>query len=285
MEQVRFKFYATLLDAYQTYLDSELIWDKYWVWSENPPHTPEEFKQIQFQSLIDRINRVPFDSNAADKGTAFNEVIDCMVLHKSSDKIQVEKVYEVIADGLIDPCTGKVVGGDVVETNKIKGLNVTYNGKTFYFQLPLVREYANYYSGALPQVYVQAELPTMYGNVLLYGYIDYLMPFCVHDLKTTRQYSVGNYKRHWQHKVYPYALMKSGCDVFDFEYDISEIGKTYYRNYKECYTFKPERDVPQLTQHCEGLINFITENRDLIKDKKIFNLEDKESNDYGSISN
>ena len=84
MEVVKFKFYATLLDAYQNYLDSDIIWSKYWGWSENPPHTPEEFKKIQFQSLIDKINRVPFDSEAADKGTAFNEVIDCMVLHRNS---------------------------------------------------------------------------------------------------------------------------------------------------------------------------------------------------------
>ena len=112
----------------------------------------------------------------------------------------------------------------------------------------------------------------MYGNVLLYGYIDYLMPFCTHDLKTTRQYSVGNYKRHWQHKVYPYALFKNGCNVCDFEYNIAEIGKTYYRTYTESYTFAPERDIPLLTQHCEGLINFIQENRDLITDKKIFNM-------------
>lgn len=51
MEEVKFRFYATLLDAYQNYLDSDIIWSKYWGWSENPPHTPEEFKKIQFQSL------------------------------------------------------------------------------------------------------------------------------------------------------------------------------------------------------------------------------------------
>ncbi len=273
MEQVKYRFYATLLDAYQNYLDSEMIWDKYWGWSEKPPHTPEEFRQIQFQSLVDRINRVPFDSDAADKGTAFNEVIDCMVLHRGSDRIHVERVYEVVADGLVDPCTGKVIGGDCIETGRVKGLNVTYNGKTFYFPMTLVREYADRYRGALAQVKVQAELPTMYGSVLLYGYIDYLMPFCVHDLKTTRQYSVGNYKRHWQHKVYPYALMKSGCGIADFEYDIAEMGKTYCRNYKENYTFKPERDTPLLVAHCESLIGFITEHRALITDKKIFNEE------------
>lgn len=78
-KQPKFKFYATLLDAFTSYLKSDAIWERYWGFSENPPHTPEEFRQQQFQSLIDTINRVPFDSEAADKGTAFNEVVDCMI--------------------------------------------------------------------------------------------------------------------------------------------------------------------------------------------------------------
>lgn len=284
MENVKFKFYATLLDAYQDYLDSELIWEKYWGWSVAPPHTPEEFKQVQYQSLIDKINRVPYESDAADKGIAFNEVIDCILLHKKSAKIHVEKIYDYIADGLIDPCTGKPIVGDVIETGKVKGLNVVYNGKEFYFPMSLVRKYTDYYKGSLPQVYVQSVLTTIYGDVQLYGYIDYLMPFCVHDLKTTHLYTVGKYKRHWQHKVYPYALINNGCEVYDFEYNITEIGKTYYRNYKEFYTFEPKRDVPLLREHCEGLVKFITENRALIKDKKIFNSENKKGNEYVSIS-
>lgn len=92
MEVVKFRFYAILLDAYQNYLDSDIIWSKYWGWSEDPPHTPEEFKKIQFQSLIDRINRVSFDSEAADKGTAFNEVIDCMVLHRNSKSMDIHTI-------------------------------------------------------------------------------------------------------------------------------------------------------------------------------------------------
>ncbi len=252
MEHVNYRFYATLLDAYQNYIDSDIIWSKYWGWSENPPHTCEEYREKQFQSLIDRINRVSIDSEAADKGTAFNEVIDCMVLHKNSKTMKIVRTYD--------------------DEGKIWGIKATYNDRTFYFPIELIRWYANYYNGSLPQIFIQSVLPTMYGNVLLYGYIDYLKPFSVHDLKTTRQYSVGNYKRHWQHIVYPYALIQNGCNVIDFEYNISEIGKTYFRNYTESYTFRPERDIPILTQQCENLIRFIEDNRSLIKDKKIFNL-------------
>lgn len=78
-QQPKYRIYATLLDAFGAYLNSDVIWDKYWGWSENPPHTPEEFHEQQFQELIDRINRKPFDSEAADRGTAFNEIIDCMI--------------------------------------------------------------------------------------------------------------------------------------------------------------------------------------------------------------
>lgn len=252
MKQVQYKFYATLLDCFQNYVDSDVIWERYWGFSENPPHTPEQFREQQFQSLIDRINRVPFESEAATRGTAFNEVIDCMILHSNSDKVKIVKVRD--------------------ESGKVTGVNATLNERTFFFPLSLIKEVADYYQGGLPQQYIQAILPTIFGDVLLYGYIDYCMPFCTHDLKTTVQYAVGNYKKHWQHIVYPYALMKNGCNVQDFEYNVVELGKTFYRTYTESYYFVAERDIPRLTQHCEDFIRFLQTYRDLITDKKIFNL-------------
>ena len=48
-QQPKYRIYATLLDAFGAYLNSDVIWDKYWGWSENPPHTPEEFHEQQFQ--------------------------------------------------------------------------------------------------------------------------------------------------------------------------------------------------------------------------------------------
>jgi hypothetical protein len=249
--QLRYKFYPSLLDAFQSYLDSETIWEKYWGYSETPPHTPEEFRQQQFQSLIDRINRVPYDNEAVAKGTAFNEVIDCMVLNRPSTKVQVEKL---------------VLDGQVV------ALKATYGSRSFCFPLPLCREVANYYQGALTQQFVQAVLPTIFGDVLLYGFIDYVLPFLTCDLKTTGRYNVGDFKNHWQHIVYPYALIENGSNVTDFEYNVVELTPKDYNTYTESYSFVPERDVPKLTQHCEDFIRFLQENRDLITDKKIFNL-------------
>ena len=93
-----YRFYATLLDAFNDYLNSDAIWNKYWGFSENPPHDPEEFHEQQFKELIDRINRQPFDSEAADRGTAFNEVIDCMIENRKSDTVIVERVYSSEVD-------------------------------------------------------------------------------------------------------------------------------------------------------------------------------------------
>ena len=260
-QQPKFKFYATLLDAFTNYLRSDALYEMYWGFSENPPHTPEEFKEQQFQSLIDTINRVPFDSEASDKGTAFNEVIDCMIENRKSDKVQVKRLLSDMADG----------------SQNLIGLRAIYNNRQFDFPIAICREFANYYKGALTQQYVQAILPTCFGPVLIYGFIDELMPMSVHDIKTTGSYYVGKFKDHWQHMVYPYCLMQNGSDVRLFEYNITDFKSSY----TESYTFVPERDIPILTAHCEELIRFLNDNRNLITNKKIF-AEDEQPNNRES---
>ena len=251
-QPLNYCIYATLLDAYWGYLNSDVIWEKYWGWSENPPHTPEEFHELQFQELIDRINRKPFDSEAADRGTAFNEIIDCMIENRKSSIMEMSRVYH--------------------DDGTLYGIKAVYNNRTFTFHIYLCREFANYYKGALTQQRVEAILPTAYGNVLVYGLIDELMPTSVHDIKTTGSYTVGKFKDHHQHLVYPYALMQNGSDVRTFEYNIVEFNKGGYvvDTYTETYVFNPERDIPILTNHCEEFIRFLEENRALITDTKIF---------------
>lgn len=269
--KVDYKVYATLLDSFMDYQDSDAIYDKYWGWSENPPHTPEEFHQLQFQGLIDKINRVPFDSEAADKGTAFNEVVDCMIEHRKSEKVEINKILwnEEHLDRIINgntpfPITKKHY------TSTVIGINAKYNNREFVFNINLLREFANYYKGALTQQYVEAVIHTSKGNVLIYGYIDELMPTSVHDIKTTSQYYVGKFKNHSQHLVYPYCLIQSGNDIKTFEYNVATIGVNNYQTYTETYVFNPERDIPILTHRIEDLIQFVEDNRHLITDKKIF---------------
>lgn len=246
--QLKYRFYATILDAFWDYLNSDVVWEKYWGWSENPPHTPEEFHELQLYELIDRINRKPFDSEKADRGTCFNELVDALIENRKPKDIVVERT----ADDL--------------------SYQAVYNNRVFTFPISICREFANYFKGALTQQRVEAILPTAFGNVLVYGLIDELMPTTVHDIKTTGSYTVGKFKDHHQHSVYPYALMQNGSDVRTFEYNIVEFNKGGYvvDTYTETYVFNPERDIPILTNHCEEFIRFLEENRELITDKKIF---------------
>ena len=65
--QPNYRIYATLLDSYFNYLNSDVIYERYYGWSENPPYTEEEFRQKQFQELIDRIN--PLGHSTAKRQT------------------------------------------------------------------------------------------------------------------------------------------------------------------------------------------------------------------------
>lgn len=275
MSKISYKLYATILDAFNDYVHSDVIWQKYWGWSEKPPHTPEEFHELQFHELINRINRVPFDSEKADRGTAFNEIIDCMVENRKSETMQIERVYKVERFGSCDE-SGKPDYYDEEQTNELIALKATYNNRIFTFPISICREFANYFKGALTQQRVEAILPTAFGNVLVYGNIDELMPTTVHDIKTTGSYSVGKFKTHFQHLVYPYALIQNGNDIRTFEYNILEFSKASYPvdTYTETYVFVPERDIPILTNHCEEFIQFLEANRELITDTKIFGLDD-----------
>lgn len=249
MKKPKYLFYATLLDSYEGYISSSRIYQKYWGFSENPPKTEAEFEQEQFQSLIDRINRVPFDSEAADRGTCFNEVIDCIITKSVSEKVQMKSDKE---------------------SNTI---TAHYNNRVFVFPLNQCLQVAKGYQEAVPQVLTKGHLETKYGIVELYGYIDELLPLQIVDIKTTSRYSAFKFKDNWQHRVYPFCLSKEGVNIREFVYDVYVMNKfnSITESHQEFYSFVPERDIPSLIFHCEGLIEFIEANRHLITDKKIFN--------------
>lgn len=254
---VSYRVYATLLDAWQDYLNTPQIYDKYWGFSNEPPHTLEEFWIKQHASLIDRINRVPFTSEAASKGTAFNAVIDYFVTGQLDDKVRMSKVFETNGERL--------------------AVQAELDGFIFQFPYKLCMEFALYYKGAIPQVRVCATLHTMYGDVEVYGFIDELMPLSVHDIKTTANYSASKFKHHSQHLVYPYCLIQNGSDIRTFEYNVAEIDKSgRWQTFTETYVFDPDRDVPILRERCEGLIEFLLQNRKFITDRRIFGGENPE---------
>lgn len=261
-KQPKYRFYATLLDKYESYINSSRIYNQYWRFAENPPHTEEEFQELQRLSLIDTINRVAFKSEDADRGTAFNEVVDCII----------NKSFQEIQQGIYLHNAGKTVS--IILNEKQEAVSCI-NGYTFTFPLAMCKEFANYFKGAANQILTQGTLSTSYGDVLLYGYIDELMPLSIHDIKMTKRYSVGKFKHNWQHIVYPFCLNQQGNATTDFEYNVCHINILksgfFYDTYTEHYTYVPDRDIPLLKEHVEGLIEFIEEHKNLITDKKIFN--------------
>lgn len=242
MKPLQYKFYATILDSFQNYISSSEIYQQYYGFSENPKLTEDEFEKEQFQSLIDRINRVPFESEAADKGTAFNEVIDCIIENRQSTEWVINS----------DKSVGKIF--------------VKNDTRSFDFSLNLCVEIANQLKGALTQQHVEGILETKYGNVLLYGYLDQLMPFRIVDLKTTKQYKAFKYRKNWQHKVYPFCLNQNNVFINEFEYKITDFRKVY----SEIYMYDKEKDLTALKNHCEAFIEFLEANKHLITDRKIF---------------
>lgn len=249
MKKPKYLFYATLLDSYEGYISSSRIYQKYWGFSENAPKSEADFEQEQFQSLIDRINRVPFDSEAADRGTCFNEVIDCITTKSVSEKVEMK------SDRTNNTITAK------------------YNNRVFNFPLDQCLQVAKGYQEAVPQVLTKGHLETKYGIVELYGYIDELLPLQIVDIKTTSNYSAFKFKDNWQHRVYPFCLSCEGVNIREFVYDVYVLDKSnkIKESYQEFYLYEPQRDIPDLKAHCEGLIEFIEANKEKITDKKIFN--------------
>lgn len=261
MKQLSYKIYPSLLDSFERYLRAEETAEEFWnIDNETGEYikSPEDIEEELKQNLINSINRVPFDSEAADKGTAFNEVIDCLVHKRKPDE-----------DSRVSLSSDK-------ETNTI---TATVGARTFMFDLAWCKDEAEYFKGSASQVFVSAILPTRYGDVLLYGYTDEIKRDIVYDIKTTSRYEFCKYEHGWQRHVYPYCLIESGqmSKVRGFEYTAYQLrgGTSRTPNiigtrYPELYTYNHEQSTKLLTNHVEHFIEFLLVNHDLITDKKIF---------------
>ena len=87
-----YNFYPSILDTFSNYINCSKTYQKFWGNSESPSKSEEEYEQECFNQLIDKINRVPFESEAADKGTAYNELIDCIIEKRKSEIITIERI-------------------------------------------------------------------------------------------------------------------------------------------------------------------------------------------------
>lgn len=251
----RYCIYPSLLDAFQDYLDSELLWGQFWGSSEEPQFSHEEFAAQCEKKLIDQINRCPKEPiEAADKGTAFNAVVDML------------NGYPV------EPPT-------IILQSDENVIVATINNFTFTFATPLCRAVAERFKGAICQYRCEATLHTAKGDVTLYGFLDEWQGCKISDLKTTKGYQFGKYERKWQRHVYPFAVVESGdcTEIKEFEYTAVKLSNPTEMNpvitgeiYPETYTYDHEQSWLKLQDGCERFIDWLESRREFITDNRIF---------------
>lgn len=265
MNDVKYRIYPSLLDKFQNFLDSDIDAESFWnidsVTGE-PKLSADEIAAQREQELIDAINRKPHGPiEAADKGTCFNEIVDCIIAGRRTERedMEIESVTNV--DGS-------------------RHILARLNGFEFRFDRQLCVDAARYFAGSVPQVLCRAEIGTRYGKVELYGYADEVCRDKVYDIKTTSSYQFGKFERAWQKHVYPYCLVESGelQDVQEFEYTVFQLSKPSARNpvisgkmYKEAYTYDHATSSALLREILGRFIEWLEYNRVDITDRKIFN--------------
>lgn len=267
---INFKFSPSLLDAFQQYLDAESLYEKFYGFSDRPRLTLQEYEDEQFRSLIDKINRIPFDSEAMDKGSVFNEIVDCIIMGVKSTRDDIFLQTKRITGQ--DYCVSYIEGkkGD----------------RTFNFDIGFCKDTAEYFKDSLCQTYTEGTIETDGGTVLLYGYPDYVRGDMVYDMKTTSKYEFGKYSKYWQQHLYPYTLIQSGkcTDIRAFEFTAFQMRGGNSKNpfisgdkYPEVYVYEHEKSEQKLRNICNQFIEFLTNNKSLIRDEKIFGGEKKAS--------
>lgn len=262
---IKYKFYPTLLDKFQHWVDSEEEFESFW--NENNEEggykvSLEDIQRKNEQELLDAINRVPHDPiMVADRGTCFNEIVDCLIENR--------------------PCTREDMTIKSEQEQTI--IQAEMNGFLFQFDTDTCREVAKFYEGATPQCRVHATISTAYGEVLLYGYADEVRQDVVYDIKTTTNYEFGKYQKYWQRYIYPYCLVESGdaTEISRFEFNPVVLKGGTSRTpilsgqlFRESYDYNHQEATLRIKQICERFIEWLESHREQITDTKIFGYEE-----------
>lgn len=261
-----YRITPSLLAKWTDLVKADLNWEQFWGSADEPSKTPEEYYKECEQALLDACNRVPFVSEAASRGTALNEIVDCILdRRKQREDMTVERVFsdaEAFA-------------------NEVVALRAGLDGFTFTFDMGLVNELTGYFLGATCQHRCEAVMETSYGPVILYGDADYIIRDVVYDLKSTGKYSAyGKYSEGWQKDLYPWALIESGemKDISGFEYVVVPLSGGTATNplitgtiYREWYDYNHNAAEGRLRAVLEEFIPWIEDHRPLITHPRIFN--------------
>lgn len=266
----RFRITPSLLNKWQDLVDCDRHWEEWYGNSDEPTISSEDYYAKCEQDLLNAINRVPFVSEAASRGTALNELVDCIVDNrKPMEGMVVERVYQLSE-------------ADATRKNLI-GLSVEYEGFSFLFDIVLVRSLAEYFKGAVCQHRCEAVMDTSFGPVILYGDSDYILRDVVYDLKSTNKYSAyGKFEDGWQKDLYPWALIESGEmeGITGFEYTIVPLSGGSATSplitgeiKSEWYDYSHGTATRRLRQVLEAFLPWIEEHRSQITHPRIFNEE------------
>lgn len=205
--------------------------------------------------MINRVDGIP--SEAADRGTAFNEVVDCLI-KKSPCKREDMKIHSTIT-----PEMQKVI---VAEINDFK----------FIYDAQFCKQVAALFPDSLTQYMCEATMLTSKGNVWLYGYIDEWVGNKLYDIKTTGYYNFGKFEHKWQRHLYPWCVIESGMatEIESFEYTVVVFPKGQLilsgTVYPEVYTYNHEQSAILLRNHVEAFIDWLESRRKFITNQRIF---------------
>lgn len=133
--------------------------------------------------------------------------------------------------------------------------------------------------GSVYEVFTTAMLPTQYGYVRLYGYVDNVLMDAAYDVKYTGRYELGKYYNSTQRLIYPFCLNANGATINTFTFIATDLAKIYW----ETYGWRPGNDIPILTTLVEEFIRFLHQHKADITDKKIFGQEPVEERDCSGI--
>lgn len=287
-----YRIYPSLLDKFQDLCDYREVAAQDWNRVSESAHARGEHRDKEVgdyklsedemhakleAELIDSINRCPHEPReAADKGTAFNEVVDCLIENRNSDKVGLRRHYTLQETGHPGP---------------LDGVEASLNGFTFVFDLELCRRTASTFRGSLCQYLAEATMETSCGTVELYGFIDEWVGDRIYDIKTTSRYEFGKFERRWQRHLYPWCVVESGMaqSIREFTYWVVEWA--YQRPYEpltakgiypETYTYDHTESGLLLRSHVERFISWLEYRRDFITDRRIFGGENPK--DYHGVA-
>lgn len=260
-----YKINPSLLDKFQRVLDAKNDFESFFNEDTDGGYkmSYDEVLGKAEKELLDSINRVPHHPiEAADKGTAFNELIDCLVNDRPSTNPNVSIESTEYKDSPVYRCT--------------------INGFEFLFDKDFADRVATYFADCTPQFLTAAKISVDESDVELYGYVDELRENIVYDIKTTKQYEFGKFANHWQHVLYPFCLIESRMmtEVKEFEYTIFVLSGGSSKNpvitgtqYRERYDYDHETARAKLTEICKQFITWVYMHRSDIYNFRIFGME------------